>query len=905
MSPTSFRKTILALAISAALPVSAQSLVLDNTGIEENDATYSDVVEITGSFTSSNSDVDAIEFNSTVFENDLILNATINANGDNASGLDLSLSGDDEDNLSTVITEIKGSLTNKGSISVVGRGTSGMLIDPAIIRGDFINEGTISVKGEPLDNEAVRAMELWGTATTIHGDLINKATGKILAEGTNATGILLEGAEIKGSLVNNGLIQVAGENSLAITSWPSRYGRDPIFGPGPLPDGSLNDSTLGSVTPPNTAQSSALSESWFEELPRINSIINSGTIIANGIEAKAIAISGYDTNRIINSGLIHADGTAIHLTGVTSILYAGVTPVGEPGNSALLPGAPYDDLPTTPLTILNTGNIHGGISAIDASAALNYDSGTGIEMLWNAGTITGNIRGMHEVAIEGPVIFDGQLLESRFIDIGWTEDNAIGHLELKKAHTTLDTDNLQVGQGSSLGLTLSSATNANQALVTVTGAAIFEANSQIKLAAKGSDFSVEGQTYTLVQAGSLTDQGLSVVSSSALLNVDSFNVDGTTIRSTVTGKGADEVATDIAGSGASGNAQAAIKSFSPLMAALGTTNPNDPVFLAFANANEEQLARLAEQLAPEVNGGSTSAAISGQSLISNVTGSRTSSVRGQSSGEHFKEAGVWVQALYSDADQNQRDGVAGYNAYSRGMAVGADGKVNDQLTLGLAYSFLDTKVNGNTGNRTDVEGHAFTLYGGFESGNAFVDGSLTYGLNDNSGKRQIAGTTAKGAYDSELLGLNLVGGYTYRIDNNLLIEPRVAARYSNVQIDSYREKGSSAALNVEDQRYEVFELGAGVRVAGSYPLGQGTLEPQVKLMAYHDFAADQASSTSTFVLGNTPFVTQGAKPVRNSYEAGVGVDYRLGAVTVGASYDHVGKSGFNADTFLAKVRYDF
>ncbi len=68
-------------------------------------------------------------------------------------------------------------------------------------------------------------------------------------------------------------------------------------------------------------------------------------------------------------------------------------------------------------------------------------------------------------------------------------------------------------------------------------------------------------------------------------------------------------------------------------------------------------------------------------------------------------------------------------------------------------------------------------------------------------------------------------------------------------------------------------------------------------MGYHDFAADQASSTSTFLLGNTPFVTNGADAVRNSYEAGVGADYKLGAVTVGLNYDYIGKSGFDADVF--------
>lgn len=237
--------------------------------------------------------------------------------------------------------------------------------------------------------------------------------------------------------------------------------------------------------------------------------------------------------------------------------------------------------------------------------------------------------------------------------------------------------------------------------------------------------------------------------------------------------------------------------------------------------------------------------------------------------------------------------------------MGADGKLYDQFTMGLAYSFVNTDVNGEIGNKTEVDGHAFTLYSGFEQGNFFLDGSFTYGFNDNSGKRAVAGTTARGDYDSDLLGLNLIGGYSYQMSDELLVEPRFAARYSQVNIDGYREKGSSAALMIEEQRFEVGELGAGVRLAGNFPLGRGSIEPQATLMAYHDFIADQATSTSTFVLGGTPFVTSGAKPARTSYEAAVGVDYRLGAVTLGASYNYLSKTDFNADTFSAKVRYDF
>ncbi len=96
-----------------------------------------------------------------------------------------------------------------------------------------------------------------------------------------------------------------------------------------------------------------------------------------------------------------------------------------------------------------------------------------------------------------------------------------------------------------------------------------------------------------------------------------------------------------------------------------------------------------------------------------------------------------------------------------------------------------------------------------------------------------------------------------------------------------------------------------MRLASSFDLGQGSLEPEAKVMAWHDLIADKASTTSTFVLGGTPFTTSGAKPARDSYELGMGATYHLGAWSVGGAYNYVAKTGFDSDTFTAKVRYEF
>lgn len=871
MNPVMFRKTLLALAVTAtALPALAETVQLTNAGFKSEHQRYSGNLEINGAYTGG-SDEDAIELNGSSIEKDLILNATINSTGNFAGGVDMDVW---EGTQPWVANSVGGDVINKGSISAIGGGANALMIDPAKIGGSVINEGLLYAEGAPLNDDGgrdvARAVDFSGSSV-IKGDLLNAAGGKIIAKGEDAKGINLEGGEIVGKVINRGLIEVTGAGATAIDATTSGSGA-------------------------------------YTDMVDLAGIENHGTIIASGDDAEGIRIDGASftgmNNHLVNTGTIRAEDAAIAI-GFSDFDSPGAQPwYKEEGD----------------FNIFNSGSIISADEAIDAS-----ESNRPVELILRKGSvIVGNLIDLSNIEIEGDTSFTGtdsradganiRMKDGGWIDVGSVSDNLKTTLTFEAPHTSID-GNLYVAGNSALGLNLSSATDANTAVLKVSGTTQFGQGAQVHLAAKGEDFNANGSTYKLIEAGHIELLGadgesvdpngkLNLVSSSALLKVDSFTVDNNQVVAVVTGKGKEEVEQIITNQGGSANSQKALGSLTA-DGMIGKLASNDPFKQALLNADEAQVAKLASELTPETNGGATQAATTSQNLVSNVTGSRTSSLRGASSGEGFKEAGVWVQSLYSDASQDLRDGVAGYNAYSRGIAVGADGKLNDNLTLGLAYSFINTDVNGKSGNQTEVDSHAFTLYGGFEHGNYFVDASLTYGFNDNQSKRSIAGTQAKADYDSDLLGLNLIGGYTYHINPQVLVEPRLAARYSLVNIDGYREKGSSAALKVEDQRYEAIELGAGLRVAGSMALGAGTLEPQAKLMAYHDFAADEAKSTSTFLLGSTPFVTSGAKAARDSYEAGVGADYKLGAVTLGVNYDYIGKSGFDADVFSAKVRYDF
>ncbi|CAM3851553.1 Outer membrane protein B [Pseudomonas reidholzensis] len=874
MAPLTFRKTLLALAITAsALPAFAETVQLTNAGYVSEHQTHNGNLEFTGSY-SGGGEEDAIELNGSTINGDLILNANIASTGDFAGGVDMDQWDEAEVFTPNVIT---GSVINKGSIQANGGGANALMIDPARIGGSVINEGLLSAIGEPLTDEGgtdvARALDFSGSSV-IAGDLVNAASGQIYARGEDARGINLEGGTIEGKVINYGRIEVVGEGATAIDATTSENG-------------------------------------FYTDMVDLAGIENHGTIIATGEDANGIVLDGASLTtangmHVLNTGTIIAQDAGILI---------GNTDFDTPGQTDNY--AQYGDL-----NIFNSGSIISQDEAIDAS-----ESNRPVELILRKGSvIVGNLIDLSNIEVEADSSFTGtdisgdgyniRLKDAKegWIDVGSVSGGNSATLSLESAHTSID-GNLYIAGNSALGLTLGNDTNASKPVLSVTGTAEFGQGAQVKLSARGNDFSANGSSYTLIDAGTLqvldasgenvNPQGtLAVTSTSVLLNVDTSTIVDNKLVAVVTTKNQQGIDQILDQHGGSDNHKRSLGALvqDGIISQLGD---NDPLRAIALNGSSAEVAKLAEQLTPETNGAATQAATTSQSLVNGVTSGRTSSLRGASSGEGFKDTGVWVQSLYSDATQGQRDGIAGYNAYSRGIAVGADGKLNDQLTLGLAYSFINTDVNSKGGNKTEVDSHAFTLYGGFEQGNYFVDASMTYGINDNEGKREIAGTKAKADYDSNLFGLNVVGGYTYRISPQLLVEPRLAARYSRVDIDGYREKGSSAALKVEDQRYEAIELGAGVRVAGSFNLGAGTLEPQFKLMAYHDFAADEAASTSTFLLGSTPFVTHGANAVRDSYEAGVGADYKLGAVTLGVNYDYIGKSGFDADVFSAKVRYDF
>lgn len=838
----------LAIAIASGTPLLAQADInIDLSSTPQPvwlDTSYSENVILNGTASSQSGRI--VSLYDAHYTADLINNATLYAEEVPGESNGLSSGA-----LGISYSQIDGSLINKGEM--IGKHNSASVLSLQMNDiNNIVNQGLITQTDPQQDDPTSPYYE---TSETVYiGDnQIQRFDnqGTIATTGDNTHALTIENSHIK-SFENSGTIKATGSNSVAMYVDQNSY---------------IGDESL-----------------YYYDDP---GIFNTGTILAEGENATALKVETFNDHRytqIHNTGSIKSDGVAIDLGKANAIDFHQTEGLVE-GKTALLGSS--------------------------ASASNNYEHGGSSATLYG-GTIRGDIRNIYVLEVFGPVVIDSSYIQAKYLEL---DD---GHLTLTQPHGKLD-GNLELF--STLELTLSNKTNPNAPILNVTEHVELssDASSRVLLTPKPNDFATKGaQNYKLISAQNwykyeLSNEGyfsrqevpvdisdINVSSTSALLTVNSYAFEGNTLVANLETVQGEEAGQIVEEAGADANAQAALVAFTGV---LPTLSADDDVFQAFANADAKQTARLAEQLAPNVTGAAARVAVESQRLLSDAIERRGQAIHRQP--DNLSKNGFWVQALSGKASQDQRDGIKGFDLNASGIALGVDTLVTDNTLVGVAYGYLNSNVGGNDGYKLDADGHSLSLYGSYSDNGFFVDGNLTYGWNDNESKRHIAGTKAKGSYDSDWLGVNVLAGYTFNFSNNLALEPRIGARYTNVSLDGYREKGSSAALRVNSQRYESGELGAGVRLAGMLQLDKGVLVPEAKLMVWHDLIADNTDTTSTFVQGGSAFTTRGLTQARNTYEATLGLDYRLGAASFGISYNHAERSDFDSNMLQARMRYDF
>ncbi|MDB4070251.1 autotransporter outer membrane beta-barrel domain-containing protein [Candidatus Pelagibacter sp.] len=283
---------------------------------------------------------------------------------------------------------------------------------------------------------------------------------------------------------------------------------------------------------------------------------------------------------------------------------------------------------------------------------------------------------------------------------------------------------------------------------------------------------------------------------------------------------------------------------------------------------------LALQVAPQEDtiGGSAVATNAMTGTVQGIVSNRMASLRsgdafvtGMSAGNGMSANSGFIQAFGSEGEQKNTTSsggtVYGFDAETSGVAIGFDGMTDDGSTVGLSASYSSTDVDGKgTGKSTNaIDSYTVSAYADKATENGYIEGSLTYGINENSTSRLVntAGLNRSYSadYDSNQISLKVGGGVPQEVRDGTFVTPFMSATATSINTDAYTEKSNTTndALRLRVEQDDINSLVGSVGVKAHMVTDSGT--PMISLAVNNEFGDSSISTQNTYQGGGTKFKT--------------------------------------------------
>ncbi len=321
-------------------------------------------------------------------------------------------------------------------------------------------------------------------------------------------------------------------------------------------------------------------------------------------------------------------------------------------------------------------------------------------------------------------------------------------------------------------LTTLNTSGGTQELLDLTGAATFDGSSKVMIyaseatlesgsaAAEDAEVIISGSAMQF-DDGTTTDaydgstDSISFSSGSALLNITDVQLTATGITADISINSAGDV---LDGSGTTDSTEDLANAFQSDDLAAEQVVTGVYGTLAENSGSTEAMTDYLDQIRPDDSGSAALAASDATTAAMGNVMSRGASLRGVNSGDMLSVDGMWIQALYSEAEQDARNGNLGYESEMAGFTLGFDKEMDDQ-TFGLAFSYGDSHIDfSDRYQRDEVTSFLASIYHFKRSGNMYLDSSLSLGSSSHKGRRMSGAAQLNSDYDSSQAGIQVLGG---------------------------------------------------------------------------------------------------------------------------------------------------
>ena len=242
---------------------------------------------------------------------------------------------------------------------------------------------------------------------------------------------------------------------------------------------------------------------------------------------------------------------------------------------------------------------------------------------------------------------------------------------------------------------------------------------------------------------------------------------------------------------------------------------------------------------------------------------------------------AWVNAEGNRAEQNNDGTAAGYTLSSWGATLGAGMQVDKQLTVGLAVTAMygDLKSDGPDSLDGDMDTTYLSAFARYRSGSWSHSFIGSVGSMEADYTRHAMSYTNQGDTDGTSFGLMYELGREYALSEASRISPLFNVSYRHTVVDSYKERGTNAALNVGKQSLDTVTVALGARYASI--VGQQMLNCactfEARALAKCDFGDTQSEATVGFVDHVSRATIESAERGAMGLELGAGISMPVGS----------------------------
>ena len=251
--------------------------------------------------------------------------------------------------------------------------------------------------------------------------------------------------------------------------------------------------------------------------------------------------------------------------------------------------------------------------------------------------------------------------------------------------------------------------------------------------------------------------------------------------------------------------------------------------------------------------------------------------------------GAWVKAIGNHARQDQRNGFDGYKSNSAGITIGADTRLDNDIIVGGAFTYIDTDVNARdtaTGSGSEIKSYQGTGYLSRDYGTWHLDALLAYTKQQNKTQRVVGLSNMTGKFDGDLFSTRVTAGKRMEVANSkMVVTPFVSLQYDHLKQDGYTENGP-APLTVNRTTASRLTSGLGARLVTEATVAGRQIKPSVTAQWLHEFKQEGLNTSGT--VNGGAFVSEGQKAIKNILGLGTSVMMPVGrnaAVSVGYNYE--------------------